>query len=138
MANSDREELKQELNDAARNMSSLQGDMGRHLDDSHFKDSFSKLRRQIRFWGEDFFTGPLSKVAVDECAGPELSDLAEDCREYIEDDFLRIKLVESYVWQVLNAFVFNSSQRNNKGAWWAGSYRKEYSGLRSYLKPEGW
>lgn len=112
----------------------LRGDFGPHLDDEHFKECYENLRRDIERWSVDYFKGPISALPS---PGAALMEMSDDCDEYLQSQLMRPKLVQSYVWSVLNAKVFACNSRNNPGFWWAHSRRNQFSGLVALLQPTG-
>ncbi|TLD34457.1 hypothetical protein E2P81_ATG04622 [Venturia nashicola] len=110
----------------------LRGDFGPHLDDEHFIDCYDKLRRDIERWSVDYFKGPISALPS---PGAALMEMSDDCDEYLQSQLMRPKLVQSYVWSVLNTKVFACNSRNNPGFWWAHSRRNQFSGLVALLQP---
>lgn len=130
----DRMDLANAQEEFLQTIDRLRGDFGPHLDDEYFKDCHDKLRRDIERWSVDYFKGPISGLPSPSAALMEMSD---DCDEYLQSQLMRPKLVQSYIWSVLNTKVFACNARTNPGFWWAHSRRNQFSGLVAFLQPSG-
>jgi hypothetical protein len=113
----------------------LNGDFGPHLSNDHFQKLLKDLRTDIQIWAEDFFKGTIEEGRLSPNAF--LANVSDDCNEYLRSPIMRPKLVQAYVWSVLNSSVFASNERNNPGLWWAHTRQAQLCGLRALLQPTG-
>jgi hypothetical protein len=113
----------------------LNGGFGQHLSNDHFQKLLKDLRTDIQIWAEDFFKGTIEEKRLSPNAF--LANVSDECNEYLRSPMMRPKLVQAYVWSVLNSSVFASNERNNPGLWWAHTRQAQLSGLRAFLQPTG-
>jgi hypothetical protein len=128
------ENLRTSHQEALETVDLLRGDLGRSMGSDHFTESYTTLRNRIETWAQTSFGG---EVHVTEVPNSTLRDLAAEHNEYLEDPDMRPRFVQAFVWWVLVQKVFDHTAKNCSALWWARPCRKELSGLRSLLLPQG-
>jgi hypothetical protein len=124
--------LQKDAEDQNKLIDSLSHKTGQSRDNGVFEESYLSLQNLIQKWTTDYFEGPThSRAAV----AQDVRKLAGDYNDYIESPSMRPKLVEAYVWWLLQVRVFSDHTENAPNLWWAHPQQWELSGLLAFLKP---